>query len=161
MRQAQYVAVMAGRCLTRLLPDDARTYSGPAFAWWMAVAFLAVLTVRSLIHLFAVDGGAESIATIDTTVSGGKNVIALFGQWGAIQLLLAVVLWVLLLRYRGLTPFVCLILFVEPVLRAISGFLKPVEAVGIVPGQVLNWLAVPVLAAGLVFSLCDRRPRTH
>ena len=126
----------------------------------MAVAFLAVLTVRSLIHLFAVDGGAESIATIDTTVSGGKNVIALFGQWGAIQLLLAVVLWVLLLRYRGLTPFVCLILFVEPVLRAISGFLKPVEAVGIGPGHALNWLAVPILAVLLLFSLSARKPRT-
>lgn len=152
---------MARPCLTRLLPDDARTYSGPAFAWWMAVAVLAVLTVRSFIHLFAVDGGADSIATIDTTVAGGENIIALFGQWGAIQLLLAAVLWVLLLRYRGLTPFVYLIFIVEPVLRAISSFLKPVEAVGIGPGHALNWLAVPVLAAGLVFSLCGRRPRTH
>lgn len=152
---------MAQPCLTRLLPDDARTYGGPAFAWWMAVAILAVLTVRSLIHLFATDGGAESIATIDTTVAGGENIIALFGQWGAIQLLLAVVLWVLLLRYRGLTPFVYLILVVEPVLRAISGLLKPVEAVGIVPGHVLNWLAVPFLAAGLLCSLCGRQPRIH
>lgn len=154
------MAVMARPCLTRLLPDDARTYGGPAFAWWMAAAYLALLTVRSLIHLFATDGGAESIATIDTTVAGGDNIIALFGQWGAIQLLLAAVLWVLLLRYRGLTPFVYLILLVEPVLRAISGSLKPVEAAGIVPGHVLNWLAVPLLAAGLLCSLCGRKPRT-
>jgi len=160
MRQAQYVAAMARPCLTRLLPDDARTYSGPAFAWWMAVAVLAVLTGRSLIHLFATDGGAESIATIDTTVAGGENIIALFGQWGAIQLLLAAVLWVLLLRYRGLTPFVYLIFIVEPVLRAISGFLKPVEAVGIGPGHALNWLAVPILAVLLLFSLSGRNPRS-
>ncbi len=160
MRQARHVALMTRPSPARLLPDDARTYSGPAFAWWMAVAVLAVLTVRSLIHLFAVDGGAESIATIDTTVAGGENIIALFGQWGAIQLLLAVVLWVLLLRYRGLTPFVYVIFIVEPVLRAISGFLKPVEAVGIVPGDVLNWLAVPILVVLLLFSLCSRRPRT-
>lgn len=155
------MAVMARPCLARLLPDDARTYGGPAFAWWMAVAYLAVLTVRSLIHLFAVDGGAATIATIDTTVAGGENIIALFGQWGAIQLLLAAVLWVLLLRYRGLTPFVYLIFIVEPALRAISGFLKPVEAVGTVPGDVLNWFAVPILVAGLLFSLCGRRPRTR
>ncbi len=155
------MAVMARPCLTRLLPDDARTYGGPAFAWWMAAAYLALLTVRSLIHLFATDGGAQTIATIDTTVAGGENIIALFGQWGAIQLLLAVVLWVLLLRYRGLTPFVFLILIVEPVLRAISGSLKPVQAVGIVPGHVLNWLAVPLLVAGLLFSLCGRKPRIH
>lgn len=151
---------MARPCLTRLLPDDVRTYSGPAFAWWLAAAYLALLTVRSLIHLFATDGGAESIATIDTTVAGGENIIALFGQWGAIQLLLAAVLWVLLLRYRGLTPFVYLIFIVEPVLRAISGFLKPVEAVGIAPGHALNWLAVPILAVLLLFSLSGRNPRS-
>ena len=127
----------------------------------MAAAYLALLTVRSLIHLFATDGGAETIATIDTTVAGGANIIALFGQWGAIQLLLAAVLWVLLLRYRGLTPFVYLIFIVEPVLRAISGSLKPVQAVGIVPGHVLNWLAAPLLVAGLLFSLCGRKPRIH
>lgn len=155
------MAVMARPCLTRFLPDDARTYGGPAFAWWMAAAYLALLTVRSLIHLFATDGGAETIATIDTTVAGGANIIALFGQWGAIQLLLAAVLWVLLLRYRGLTPFVYLIFIVEPVLRAISGSLKPVQAVGIVPGHVLNWLAAPLLVAGLLFSLCGRKPRIH
>lgn len=126
----------------------------------MAAAYLALLTVRSLIHLFAPDGGAESIATIDTTVAGGENIIAIFGQWGAIQLLLAAVLWVLLLRYRGLTPFVYLIFVVEPVLRGISGSLKPVEAEGIVPGHVLNWFAVPLLAVGLLFSLCGGRPRT-
>jgi len=135
------VAVMARPCLTRLLPDDARTYGGPAFAWWLAAAYLALLTVRSLIHLFATDGGAESIATIDTTVAGG-------------------VLWVLLLRYRGLTPFVYLIFIVEPVLRAISGLLKPVEAVGIGPGHALNWLAVPILAVLLLFSLSGRNPRS-
>jgi hypothetical protein len=59
------------------------------------------MTARSLIHVFSIDGGAHSIATIDTTVAGGANVIAIFGQWGAIQLLLALLLWTLLLRYRG------------------------------------------------------------
>lgn len=92
--------------------------------------------------------------------AGGDNIIALFGQWGAIQLLLAAVLWVLLLRYRGLTPFVYLIFIVEPVLRAASGFLKPVEAIGIGPGHALNWLAVPILAVLLLFSLSARKPRT-
>lgn len=142
--------------LASLFPDDARDYRGPAAAWWVAVAYLAILTARSLVHVFAADGGAESIATVDTAVAGGENVIALFGQWGAIQLLLAAVLWVLLLRYRGLTPFVLLVFITEPVLRALSGHLKPLETEGVPPGQALNWIVVPILVAVLLFSLRSR-----
>ncbi len=71
---------------------------------WIIGVYLVLITVRSLIHLLSPDGGAESIATIDTSVEGGANIIAIFGQWGAIQLLLAALLWVLLLRYRGRLP---------------------------------------------------------
>lgn len=144
---------MARLRVSRLLPEDARDYRGPQFAWWAAAAYLVIVTVRSLVHLFAADGGAETIATIDTTVVGGDNIIAMFGQWGAMQLLLAGVLWVLLLRYRGLTPLVLLVFLVEPFLRALSGRLKPLETVGSAPGEVLNWVVVPLLALLLLFSL--------
>jgi hypothetical protein len=40
------------------------------------------------------------------SVNHGRNIIAIFGQWGAIQLLLAGLLWVLVLRYRELTPLI-------------------------------------------------------
>ena len=63
--------------LSNLLPSDARDYKGPQFARWAAMVFLVIVTVRSLIHVLAPDGGAESIATIDTTVEGGSNIIAL------------------------------------------------------------------------------------
>jgi len=68
--------------------------------------------------LFSADGGAQSIATIDTKVAGGDNIIAVFGQWGATQLLLALLLWFLLLRYRGVLPLVILVLLIEPFFRA-------------------------------------------
>jgi len=126
-------------------------------AWWGAVVCLVVVTGRSLVHLLSRDGGATSIATIDTDVAGGSNIIALFGQWGASQLLLAVLLWVLLLRYRGLTPLVLLVFFVEPILRSLSGHLKPLETVGTAPGAALNWLAVPVTGVLLWLSLCPGR----
>jgi hypothetical protein len=142
--------------LSNLLPADARRYRGPVAVWWAAMAYLVVITVRSLIHLFAPDGGAESIATVDTSVPGGANIIALFGQWGAMQLLLAGLLWVLLLRYRGLTPLVLLVFLIEPFLRALSGHLKPLETMGSAPGEVLNWLVVPVMAVLLLVSLRSR-----
>lgn len=118
------------------------------------MAYLVFITARSMIHLFLPDGGAQSIATIDVRVAGGSNVVAMFGQWGAMQVLLAGVLWVLLLRWRGLTPLVLMVLAIEPVLRAVSGHLKPVTAMGTPPGEAFNWWVFPVLVLLLLMSLC-------
>ena len=145
------------RRLAALLPATPTHFDGPAYAWWFAAAYLAALTIRSLIHVLAPDGGAGSIATIDVAVEGGANIVAMFGQWGAIQLLLAALLWVLLLRYRGFVPLVLLVFLVEPLLREISGRLKPVETLGTAPGAALNWAVVPVLAIVFWRSLRSRR----
>jgi len=146
---------------SRLLPPDPTTYRGAMIAFWLTALYLVVITVRSAIHLFAADGGAQSIATIDTDVAGGNNIIAVFGQWGATQLLLALLLWVLLLRYRGLLPLTILVLLVEPFLRALSGHLKPIETIGTAPGSALNWYAVPVLAVLLYLALCPAQRSTN
>lgn len=146
--------------LSNLLPSDARDYKGPQFVRWAAMVFLVIITVRSFIHVLSPDGGAESIATIDTTVDGGSNIIAIFGQWGAIQLLLAALLWVLLLRYRGLTPLVLLVFLLEPLLRGLAGFLKPIESAGTPPGAALNWVVVPVILLLLILSLRERKGQT-
>ena len=140
--------------VSRLLPHDPSSYLGARIAFWLTALYLVVITVRSCIHLFSADGGAQTIATIDTGVAGGANIIAVFAQWGATQLLLALLLWVLLLRYRGLLPLVIMILLVEPFLRALAGHLKPLETMGTAPGAALNWYAVPVLAVLLYLALC-------
>jgi len=118
------------------------------------MAYLIVITARSLVHIFARDGGAQSIATIDTAVQGGHNIIAIFGQWGASQLVLAGLLWVLLLRYRGFTPLVLCVLSLEPLLRGLSGHLKPIETIGTAPGAALNWVVAPFMVATLYLALC-------
>ena len=144
-----------------LLPSDPTRYSGPAIARWITTALLVVITIRSLVHLFSPDGGAHTIATIDTSVAGGHNIVAIFGQWGASQLLLVGALWVLRLRYRGLIPFILSVLLLEPFLRGLSGHLKPIATMATAPGAALNWYAVPVVAVTLYLALCtaeDRKP---
>jgi len=144
---------------TGLLPSDPTRYRGPAVAYWITTILLVVITARSLVHLLSPDGGAHSIATIDMRVAGGGNIIAIFGQWGASQLLLVGALWVLLLRYRGLVPFILSVLLLEPFLRATSGHLKPLVTLGVAPGAALNWVAVPVVAAALYLALCTAKER--
>ena len=143
--------------LAGLLPRMPTRFAGPLATWWFAAAYLVLVTVRSVVHLVAPDGGAGSIATIDVSAEGGANIIALFGQWGAIQLLLAALLWLLLLRYRGFVPLVLLVLLLEPLLRDVAGRLKPIETLGTAPGAALNWVVVPVLATMLWWSLCRER----
>jgi hypothetical protein len=145
--------------LAGLLPHDPGVFSGPALAIWLTGVLLALVTARSLVHLFAPDGGAHRIATIDTSVAGGGNIIAVFGQWGAVQLLLAGLLWVLLLRYPGLTPLILCVQLLEPFVRALSGRLKPIETVGVAPGARYNWLVVPLVGLTLYLALCPAGPR--
>lgn len=143
--------------LGALLPANPSIANGPALAWWIALLYLCIITVRSFIHMLASDGGAYSIATVDVTIAGGANIIAIFGQWGAIQLLLAFLLWVLLLRYRGLVPLVLLVFMLEPALRAFAGYLKPVITEGVAPGAQFNWIIEPILIATFFLSLCPSK----
>jgi len=63
--------------------------------------------------MFALDGGAHSVAGLAINVEGGANLVALFAQWGASQLILAVFYWLAIIRYRGLVPLMLLIVALE------------------------------------------------
>jgi hypothetical protein len=121
------------------------------------VPFLVVAIARSLVHLFSADGGAQSIAGIDIAVEGGNNIIALFHQWGAIQLILAVLLAVLFTRYPGLTPLVLLALVADPVLRDVAGQIMPVTSTTTPPGAALNAPVFVAVLALFVASLAERK----
>jgi hypothetical protein len=123
---------------------------------WLTVPFLVVAIARSLVHLFSADGGAQSIAGIDIAVEGGNNIVALFHQWGAIQLILAVVLTVLFTRYPGLTPLVLLALVADPVLRDVAGQIMPVTSTTTPPGAALNAPVFVAVLALFVASLFER-----
>lgn len=139
--------------LQRLLPADASDYRGPRWVLIVTALYNVVWTARSLVHVLAPDGGAHSIATIDTSVAGGDTIVAMFAQWGLVQLLIAGVFWVLLARYRGLLPLMLLVYLLEPVLRIVVGQFKPIATVGTAPGAVADWIVIPVMAVLLVLSL--------
>ena len=122
----------------KLLPNNPTSFEGFRAIRIVTAIYLLVMVVRSCIHLFAADGGAQSIAGIDTSVEGGNNIIAIFHQWGAIQLILAVLLLVLFFRYPGLTPLIVLTRALDPVMRFIAGQMMSVTSTGTPPGEALN-----------------------
>ena len=140
----------------KLLPNNPTSFEGFRAIRIVTAIFLLVMVVRSCIHLFAADGGAQSIAGIDTSVEGGNNIIAIFHQWGAIQLILAVLLLVLFLRYPGLTPLILLTLALDPVMRFIAGQMMSVTSTRTPPGEALNAASFYLLTLLFIASLLKK-----
>ena len=140
----------------KLLPNNPTSFEGFRAIRIVTAIYLLVMVVRSCIHLFAADGGAQSIAGIDTSVEGGNNIIAIFHQWGAIQLILAVLLFVLFFRYPGFTPLILLTLALDPVMRFIAGQMMSLTSTGTPPGEALNGAAFCLLALLFIASLIKK-----
>jgi len=142
--------------IKKLLPNNPTKFEGFRAVRIVTAIYLLVMVVRSCIHLFAADGGAQSIAGIDTSVEGGNNIIAIFHQWGAIQLILAVLLFVLFFRYPGFTPLILLTLALDPVMRFIAGQMMSLTTTGTPPGEALNAAAFYLLALLFIASLIKK-----
>ena len=142
--------------IKKLLPNNPTKFEGFRVVRIVTAIYLLVMVVRSCIHLFAADGGAQSIAGIDTSVEGGNNIIAIFHQWGAIQLILAVLLFVLFFRYPGFTPLILLTLALDPVMRFIAGQMMSLTTTGTPPGEALNAASFYLLALLFIASLIKK-----
>ncbi len=144
----------------RLLPPRA---SNDAREPPVVVAVFALVTIltlaRSLVHLLAPDGGAQSVATVPLGTfgeNGAATVVHLFALWGLSQLVVALVYLAVLARYRALIPLMFALMVVEYAGRLVLTFAKPFELAGTAPGAIGNWAMLPLAAAMLALSLRGR-----
>jgi hypothetical protein len=138
---------------SRFLPSISAEYKGSPIAFSFLVLMAVVSTVRSLIHILAPDGGANSIAGIAVDIEGGANLVAMFAQWGASQIILALFYWLAILRYRFLTPFMLAIITLEQALRIAVGQLKPIFVANPPPGEIGSYILLPLAIAAWLLSL--------
>ena len=143
--------------IKKVFPNDLSKFEGFRIIRLLTALYLSVMVARSCIHLFAADGGAQSIAGIDTSVEGGNNIIAIFHQWGAIQLILATLLLVLFFRYPGLTPLILLTLILDPILRFVAGQQMSLTTTGTPPGEALNGASLYLLLVLFLGSLWSKK----
>jgi len=143
--------------LDRLLPSPIdNQVRGHKLALWLFYPIALISLVRSCLHIFLSDGGAQSIATIplDTfTPDGAMTLIGLFAQWGLVQLLMAVLFAVVLFRYRALLSLMYLLLLAENVGRVSIGAMKPIVTLETAPGGPGSLVFIVVAAMGLILSL--------
>lgn len=139
------------RSLTLRFPD-LRDYRGSKASLFFFIALTALSTLRSLAHIFLPDGGAGSIAGLETEVAGGENIIAMFGQWGLGQLLLALVMWLVIIYAKALVPLGLIFSSLDWGGRILIGVIKPIEVMDPPPGEYGSYVLLPLCLIALWFS---------
>ena len=124
----------------------------------LIVVFTLVGIVRSLLHIFLPDGGAQVIATIplDSFTEEAKAVvIGMFALWGLSQLLSSLIYVYILLKKKQWLPFAWFLLLIEYASRWLIGQFKPFETVQTAPGAIGNYLFMFLSVAMLVWYVVD------
>jgi hypothetical protein len=130
------------------------------------IAITGMTLIRSLIHVFAYDGGANSIATI-ISFSGSPDpdlvVYFVFSLWGLSQLLMGLFYVVVIWRYRNLIPLMFVLIFIEYAMRIVIGrWLKPLGDVyfsGTAPGELGNYFFVVLVPLMLIWIILSQRKK--
>ena len=117
---------------------------GPKSSFIFLILMTLFGSIRSLIHMFAPDSGAQTIAGIALEGISGQNLIAIIGQWGASQLVMALFGWAIILRFRSLTTFALGMQLIELSLRFGIGHFKPLSVMTPPPGAISTWVLLPI-----------------
>lgn len=143
--------------LDHLFPQNkTNAYPGNPIAKWVFVLLTIFTIARSLVHMFASDGGAQSIATIPLdsfTANGADAVILIFALWGLSQLLIGIIYGIVIWRYQALIPLMYLLMVFEYGMRIVLGAIKPIETVGRAPGDIGNFIIIPLALIMLFLSV--------
>lgn len=141
-----------------LFPESANNeFKGHKLAIWVLYLYIFKSFFAGLVHMFASDGGAQSIGsvTLDSFTQGGADsVVTMFGLWGMEQFVIGFIALALLMRYKSLIPLIWAIYAVEYTGRALSHIFTP----GLVtdhtpPGVMVDNVLVPLAIVMFIFSI--------
>ena len=139
--------------ISMLFPAEQNNYAGPSIAVWFLTFINIIGTARSLVHVLFCDSGAQSIATINLSGDGGKNIVALLGQWGGGQLIMSFIIWIVLWRYREFVPLMIAEVAIEQLIRIAIGRMKPFRTERSPPGRLGSFIVLPLATIMLIVSL--------
>ena len=144
--------------LERLLPRQASNeYRGHPLAKWVLAALTLITLGRSLVHMFAHDGGAQSIASIPLTEfspAAADSLVTIFALWGLSQLLFGIVYAITLWRYQALIPLMYVFFSAEYLMRLLVPLYAPgLTTLETAPGAIGNSIFLPLGLVMLFLSL--------
>lgn len=139
-----------------------KTFLLKSFYAQLSVGLITIFTlvgiIRSLLHIFLPDGGAQLIATIplDSFSEDAKAVvIGMFAFWGLSQLLSSLVYVYILIKRKAWLPFAWFLLLVEYASRWLIGQFKPFETVQTAPGAIGNYVFIGLSIGMLIWFMVD------
>lgn len=144
------------RALNVLIPPAANNdYHGGRVPFYFFLALVGMTTFRSLVHFLRDDSGVNSIASI-VTFSGSpdpNHVIYMFSAlWGSQQVIMVVLYFIVLVRFRNLIPLMWALMALEVLFRMGVGALHPLTSdyyLRTPPGKLLN-LPLFIISLGMV-----------
>lgn len=140
--------------LPLLFPSQAdNTIRGSRIPFYLFVLIAIIGTVRSFIHMLAPDAGLSSIAGLNLDFPGSSNVVFFGSQWGAEQLIYAIIQWIVIIRYRSLIPLMWLIQFLETFLRMFVAHIKPITFMHTPPGAIEDKIYLPLSLGMAIYAL--------
>lgn len=146
--------------LDRLLPPSVdNTFRGHWLATWLLGVLVFARTAMGLNTIFngrSVAVSADGIPLDSYAPAAARTVLSLFAVWGQAQVAFGLLGLVVLLRYRGLIPFVFALLLFEHLGRRLILAMLPIERTGSPPGFAVNVVLVALTVAGLALSLWER-----
>lgn len=131
-------------------------YKGKKIPLYFFYLLIPVTIIRSLLHIFKADGGAQSIANIPLHLyseQASDTIVHLFSEWGLSQLLFGLLYICVLFKYKSLVPLMYLFLVLEYSTRLLLAFYKPFVLEGYAPGGIANYFLVPLFVVMFILSL--------
>jgi hypothetical protein len=133
------------------------SFKGNKIALYVFYLLTLVTMWRSQHHLFAADGGAQSIATIpldQLTTMGATAVVSTFSLWGLSQLLIGIIYFISAVRYKSLIPLLYVLMLFEYVIRLFYiGNFKPMPTLGTAPGAIGNYIFIGISILMIILSI--------
>ena len=143
-------------------PDN--NYKGHKLAMWVLCLYVFRSFLAGFIHMFASDGGAQSIASINLDMfsdGASDTIITMFAMWGMEQFVIALIILVILINYKSLIPAAWLIYAIEFTGRWLIPMFKPgVQSTHTPPGHVIDYIFVPLSILMFIFALYTSQKRS-
>jgi hypothetical protein len=144
---------------THLFPPSTNAdYQGAKISAWFLVLSALLTIAPGIIHYFLPDGGAGVIGGLDLSTRA-DTIIAIFAWYGAMQIPFGILLLVVGLRYRTLTPLCLLLVTVQQGLGAFSGWFWKGAGSGHHPPE--HYVSVASVVLGLLFLVLSLRSSTR
>lgn len=135
-------------------PSTNCDYRGHTVSAWFLMLAAVLEFVPGCIHYFLPDGGAGVIAHIDLSTRR-DTIIATFAWFGALQIPVSILLFLIGLRYRTLVPLGLLVIIVARTLMAYDGWFGKASQAGHHPPE--HYGSPVVVALGLTFLVLALR----